>query len=233
MPAELARATAPQAATDSNDTAARLLDAAERIFATQGIEAASVRAITQAAGANIAAVHYHFGSKQDLVQALVDRRVGEMTAARRPLLDALLERDDVTVRDLAEAWVRPLAEMAFRDDGARRTYLSFLVVMHAGSPELRALATDVFRPQHERFATLLARALPDVDEPVRWLRFTAAADTTIRALAEPDRTAAPWKAHGGISQDALIEHVIDLAASILAGPPEPTRPTHRARRHDR
>lgn len=218
---------------DAGDTAARLLDAAERIFATRGIEAASVRAITQAAGANIAAVHYHFGSKHDLVQALVARRVGEMTAARRPLLDALLERDEVTVRDVAEAWVRPLAAMAFRDDGARRTYLSFLVVMHAGSPQLRALATEVFRPQHERFATLLARALPDVDEPVRWLRFTAAADTTIRALADPDRTTAPWRAHGGLSQDKLTEHAIDLAASILAGPPQPTPSKNRAGRHDR
>ncbi|HEX7095371.1 MAG TPA: TetR/AcrR family transcriptional regulator [Acidimicrobiales bacterium] len=220
------------AAEGDDSTAARLLDAAERIFATKGIEAASVRAITQAAGANIAAVHYHFGSKLDLVRALVERRVSDMTAARRPLLDAALAQDEVTPRDVAEAWVRPLAALAFGDGGARRTYLSFLVVLQAASPELRSLANDVFHPQYERFAALLERALPDVAEPVRWFRFIAAVDVTIRALANPERSTEPWASRGGITDDELVEHVIDLATAILAGPTDHSS-SNEPRRHAR
>jgi len=221
VPSPSAAPIAPVEATDG--TATRILDAAERLFAAQGIEAASVRAITQAAEANIAAVNYHFGSKHDLVRALVERRVGEMTNRRRPLLDAALQLDTVTAHDIAEVWVRPLASMALDDDQAKRAYLPFLAVLQSSAPETRALANEVFRPQQERFAALLHRALPSVAEPVRWFRLTAVADITIRALADLDRTSAPWKTHGGIASDELVRHLVALAADILGGPvPQPT-----------
>ena len=54
----------------------RILDAAERLFASDGIEATSLRAITTEAGVNLAAVNYHFQSKEALVQAVIARRVG-------------------------------------------------------------------------------------------------------------------------------------------------------------
>src|SRR5688500_5557265 len=168
-------AAVPPVAGDIDATPDRLLDAAERIFAEQGIEAASVRAITTAAGANIAAVHYHFGSKHDLVQALVNRRVAEVHDLRRPLLDAAEARPVVRPIDVADVWVRPLATLTFDPSGARRSYVAFLTVLQSGGPELRALSEVAFRPQLERFAVLLERALPHVDEKVRWFRFAMAA----------------------------------------------------------
>ena len=54
----------------STGTPARILDAAEDLFAGQGIHATSLRSITQRAGVNSAAIHYHFGDKQALVRAL-------------------------------------------------------------------------------------------------------------------------------------------------------------------
>lgn len=208
----------------SDSTAARILDAAERLFAQHGIEAASVRAITQAANANIAAVHYHFGSKHDLVRALLERRIAEMDARRRPLLDAALARPKVTVHDIAEVWVRPLASMALDHDGANRSYLSFLAVIRASAPETRALTVDVFRPQHLRLAALLDRALPGVPEPVRWFRMSSAADLTIHTLADLDRAAAPWRDHGDIGTDQLVEHLIAAAAGVLGAPLPPSDP---------
>lgn len=201
-----------------DDTATRLLDAAERMFATHGIEATSVRAITQAASANIAAVHYHFGSKHDLVVALVQRRVGEMNERRRPILDATLARAQVTVHDIAEVWVRPLAAMALDDEGANRSYLGFLTVLRASGPDTRALTVDVFRPQQERFGALLARALPDLPEPVRWFRFSTAADATINTLAELDHAVGPWRSQGGVDPRELVDHLVDAIAGMLGGP---------------
>jgi AcrR family transcriptional regulator len=198
---------------ERTDTATRLLDAAERIFADEGIEAASVRAITQAAGANIAAVSYHFGSKQDLVVALLERRVTEMHDARRPLLDAALAASHVTARDIATVWVRPLADLALDPD--RRSYLGFLAVMQAGGPSWRDLSTDVFAPQQHLFATLLERALPAVPEPVRWFRFSLGVDTTIRVLADPERAAQPWRSSGGLDSDQLVLYLIDVVTSLL------------------
>ena len=51
-----------------------LLTTAERLFAERGVDAASLRAVMGAAGTNVAAVHYHFGSKDGLVRALIERR---------------------------------------------------------------------------------------------------------------------------------------------------------------
>src|SRR3954447_24782186 len=70
------------------DTRESLLDAAESLFAEHGIQAASLRAITQRAAANLAAVHYHFGSKEGLVRAVFSRRLKPLKGERLPLLDA-------------------------------------------------------------------------------------------------------------------------------------------------
>jgi AcrR family transcriptional regulator len=218
---------APDGLPDAADgTATRILDAAERLVARYGIEGASVRAITQAAGANIAAVHYHFGSKHDLVRALLERRIGEMDERRRPLLDAALESEHVTADDIAEVWVRPLASMALDDGGANGSYLSFLAVLQASGPDTRSLAVEAFRPQQERFATLLERALPDVAEPVRWFRFSTATDATIHTLADIDRASAPWHPHGGVGQDDLVNELVAAMAGMLRGPHRTTTSTH-------
>lgn len=64
-----------------------LLDAAERLFAERGAAEASVRAITAAAGVNVAAVSYYFGSREALVEALLARRLEPLNAARLRLLE--------------------------------------------------------------------------------------------------------------------------------------------------
>ena len=64
----------------------RILDAAESLFMEHGFEATSLRAITAAAGVNLAAVNYHFGSKEELFQAVLTRRLDPMNQQRVELL---------------------------------------------------------------------------------------------------------------------------------------------------
>src|SRR5712691_12477039 len=73
-------------------TQAKILDTAEGLFMEHGFEATSLRQITAAAGVNIAAVNYHFGSKEELFQTVLTRRLDPMNQERVELLDAL-ERD--------------------------------------------------------------------------------------------------------------------------------------------
>mgnify|MGYP005998026439 CR=1 FL=1 len=68
--------------TTASSTRERLLDAAEQLFAEQGVASTSLRQLTAAAGTNLAAVHYHFGSKLDLVQQVFERRVGKVCSSR-------------------------------------------------------------------------------------------------------------------------------------------------------
>src|SRR5215831_15729480 len=64
----------------------RILDAAEALFMEHGFEATSLRQITAAAGVNLAAVHYHFGGKEELFEAVLTRRLDPMNQERVALL---------------------------------------------------------------------------------------------------------------------------------------------------
>jgi AcrR family transcriptional regulator len=70
----------------AQDTRERILDAAEREFAENGLQATSLRTITAAAEANLASVNYHFGSKDGLVKAVFARRLEPLNEARLALL---------------------------------------------------------------------------------------------------------------------------------------------------
>src|SRR5512145_612481 len=70
-------------------TKERILDAAEALFMVHGYEATSLRSITAAAAVNLAAVNYHFGSKEELFQAVLTRRLDPMNRERIELLDKL------------------------------------------------------------------------------------------------------------------------------------------------
>src|SRR5678809_546336 len=73
----------------SAGTKTRILDAAERLFVEHGFEATSLRSLTSAAGVNLAAVNYHFGSKEELFQAVLTRRLDPMNQERIELLEKL------------------------------------------------------------------------------------------------------------------------------------------------
>src|SRR5258706_565485 len=70
-----------------SSTKDRILDSAERLFAEHGFDGVSLRSIIAEAGVNLAAVHYHFHSKEALMDAVIGRRVGPLNQERLALLD--------------------------------------------------------------------------------------------------------------------------------------------------
>src|SRR6185503_18874135 len=91
-------------------TRARILDVAEQMFAEHGVAETTIRMITEAAQVNVAAVNYHFGGKDKLVRAVIDRRFSSLEAARAARLDAVEahaehEQRAPTVAELVEALV--------------------------------------------------------------------------------------------------------------------------------
>src|SRR5262245_20834005 len=92
-----------------DDTPNRIIAAAERLFAEGGEDATSLRAITREANVNVAAVHYHFGGRDELLRALLDRRLGPLNARRLDLLDEAVAAhgDPPPVEALLAAFLRP------------------------------------------------------------------------------------------------------------------------------
>ena len=147
-------------------TRARLLDAAEQLFLEQDPAGVSIRTINAAAGLNPGAVHYHFGSRQALVLALLkDRLTARLDVWRH--LGELEEVADVRVRDVVALAVDPLLDLA---NGSERDRLWVRLLAAAVRDDpASTFARATFSPR--RWEVLLTRALPALDPGVvraRW-----------------------------------------------------------------
>jgi AcrR family transcriptional regulator len=166
-------------AAEAVDTRTRLLDAAEKLFATQGIEATSLRRVTREAKANLAAVHYHFGSKEALVEAVFARRVEPLNRERLRLLDlAEAGEEPPSVESILEAFLRPALQLMRgpADDGRMLMRLMGRAHLEA-SDTVRSIAFAQFQPLVGRFVQAFRLALPELPLPelLCRLRFTLGA----------------------------------------------------------
>ncbi|WP_328583761.1 TetR/AcrR family transcriptional regulator [Streptomyces sp. NBC_00370] len=154
------------------DTRTKILDAAEHLFAERGFRGTSVRAITDLAGANLAAVAYHFGSKAELLAVVVRRVVEPINAAQSAGLDRLLASgQEPSVAELVEAFAGPLFdEMPGGDEGGART--SRLIVTILGDPaeEMRSWTGPAEDAVRDRYLAAFARALPELAPEELWFR---------------------------------------------------------------
>jgi AcrR family transcriptional regulator len=141
----------------------RILNAAERLFARDGFEATSLRAITAEAGVNLAAVNYHFQSKEALVQAVIGRRMGPVNAQRLSLLDAHeAEAGDapVPLEKIIDAFLRPVLEIV----GSHAREFAPLVGRLYTEPGdfSERVFKDQFQALAQRFIPAFRRSLPDL-----------------------------------------------------------------------
>lgn len=147
----------------ADTTKTALLDAAERLFARNGIKETSLRAITQEADANIASVNYHFGSKDGLIRAVLDRRIQPMNEERLRLLasyQAEAGERAVPVEQVLHAFIAP----AFRlSEKHSQTFAAMLGRLHFEQDEaIFDLLLQSFEPVLESFVPVLARSLPEL-----------------------------------------------------------------------
>jgi AcrR family transcriptional regulator len=154
------------------DTRTQILDAAERLFAEHGFRGTSVRAITDLAGANLAAVGYHFGSKAELLAAVIRRVIDPIIAAQSAGLDRLLaQTPDPSVAELVAAFADPMFdEIPADDESCART--SRLIVTIFGDPaeEMRNWTGAAEETMRDRYLGAFGRALPDLSPDELWFR---------------------------------------------------------------
>lgn len=210
------------AVVDAAHTPARLLDAAEALFAERGVDAVSVRAVNAAAGVNVAAVHYHFGSKEALVEAVLRRRMDALGARRLAMLAALPATDAPATRAVVDALVVPLAELSADPTGSGRAYVRVLALLQGGGSESRALLGAAFAPQFLPFDAALARALPDLPEPVRHFRLALVGTLVVQTLAEPEAAAVALGLDPA-DHRSVVAALIDTVTGALAAPVGPSR----------
>ena len=211
---------------DSEDTASRIIDAAQRLFIRDGTEATSLRAVTREAGVNVAAIHYYFGSRDELLRSVLDRIIKPLNARRLALLNQSLAAHHgrpLPVEEILRAFLLPDLELieTLRDGGVEIAHFAARSYA-APSPTLKPLIEDQFSEWSTRFMAELARALPRVDRAELAFRFRCIIGVIVRLLG----AATPRGVEGGLDTTGILLTLERLVAFITPGlsAPTPTLP---------
>ena len=182
------RAVKPQ-----HETRTRILDAAEELFMQHGFQGTSMRQLTSRAGVNLAAVNYHFGSKDALIEAVFRRRLDPMNAARIAELAKLEANGNFSPEAIIRAFVGPSLRLIEDAKGGGRNFIRLLGRTYTEPAKpLRVLIGQMYAPTMERYKAALERALPQMPrEELVWrmhfmfgtLAYTLAATDTVQLIA--------------------------------------------------
>ena len=173
-----------------HETRTRILDAAEELFMLHGFGGTSMRQLTTRAGVNLAAVNYHFGSKDALIEAVFRRRLDPMNTERIAALERL---ENPSAEDIIRAFVGPSLRLIEDAKGGGRNFIRLLGRTYTEPAKpIRALIGQMYAPAMQRYKAALARAMPQMppDELV-WrmhfmfgtLAYTLAATDTVQLIA--------------------------------------------------
>ncbi|MPZ68100.1 MAG: TetR family transcriptional regulator [Actinobacteria bacterium] len=207
----------PPETVPSADTKERILDAAEVLLAENGYEATSLRAVTQAAGVNLAAVNYHFGSKKDLLDAVIRRVAEPVSRSRLERLEALEASSDAPS---VEAVLRAFLEPVFQhlQDSAARGPTVFLLLSRVISdpdPRIQNMLAAAFGDVGQRFIEHLAVLLPHLDEEELWWRFKSCIGV---AIFHQSRSLPALSILGSAPDERNLEMTIAFVTAGMSAP---------------
>jgi AcrR family transcriptional regulator len=203
---------------DVSDARARMVDAAERIGATEGFGALTLRQVQLASGQrNKSAAQYHFGSREGLIEAVLTARMGPVNERRKELLADL--DDDAPLRDVVAALVVPLAEVALAPGSHWARFL-----FHGwADPQVREVVQQALEAaSYRRVRELLVERLADLPDPVRRRRIDQLVGLIVLSLAAVEHGSGRWR----LPVDAQLADLLDAGCGLLAAPVTADTATH-------
>jgi len=205
-------------------TRKKILCAAESLFMEQGYAATSLRVITAKAKVNLAAVNYHFGSKEALIREVFERRLGPLNAARIAHLDKLEAAAGgrpLAIEQIIETIIAPVLQVS-QDPLARGAVFLRLLGRAFSEPAgtLREILPAQYRQVVIRFRQALMRSLPDLpDQELTWrmhfmfgtLSYTMAGNDALKLIAT-------CNLEGADNAEAIMRRLIPFLAAGLQAP---------------
>jgi AcrR family transcriptional regulator len=186
----------------------RILGAAEALFAQGGFAGTSLRQVTSRADVNLAAVNYHFGSKENLINEVFRRRMDEMSEARLSAL-AASETGSNRLESVLAAFIEPALALSIDRHGGS-AFVRVLARAYAEKNErLRKFLSDNYGHVLREFSRALAECLPELGKERLYWRLDFVAGALTYAMADFGAIRRP----GGSSEQA---HCRRASAELIA-----------------
>src|SRR5215472_16232853 len=201
-------------------TKERILDSAEALFMEHGFEATSPRQLTSAAGVNLAAVHYHFGSKEELFEAVLRRRLDPMNQERLALLTRFEHESaprPLSCEKILAAMFIPALKLARDPKRGGKNFLRLLGRAYADpAPFIRRFLSEQYAVMIARFKAACGRALPHLPKKeLSWrLHFVMGALSYTLAGTDALKLIAALNPRDAGNDEALLRR---LAPFLIAG----------------
>jgi AcrR family transcriptional regulator len=204
-------------------TRQKIIATAERLFAEQGVDAVSMNEITREAGQrNKSALSYHFGSKDSLLLAIIEKHESSILAQRNAYLDDLQNRRAISVDSVVRAFVYPLAAKLDDTDGGKY-YLSILAQLGScPGMQLYRLRRDYIK-RDERMMALFRVLTPDMPAELRLPRVMQISSLLFHSLSYLASIIDKRKNSRRLCQVFTDNLVDSIVAIIVAEPSKSTR----------
>lgn len=206
------------------DTKERILDAAEALFVDQGFVATSLRMITAKAGVNLAAVNYHFGSKEELIKAVFERRLGPLNKERIAYLDRLeaqAKGKPLKPEQVVEAMVSAALKLSRDPLKGGAAFLRLLGRTIAEPADtMQRFLPEQYKEVVVRFKVAFAKALPQIPEQeLVWrMHFTFGAMTYSMAGNDALQLIASCKLCEADDAESIVRRLIPFLVAGLQAP---------------
>ncbi|MDJ0652935.1 MAG: TetR/AcrR family transcriptional regulator [Xanthomonadales bacterium] len=199
----------------SDSTKERLLRAAEALIAREGFAGASMRGVTELAQVNLAAVNYHFGSKENLINEVFRRRIDELAERRAQALDRVLaEGSPPSLDQILRAFIMPALDMS-RDSTEGREFVQILARAYVEYRDpLREFLSREYGDINSRFFHALGEALPQLTPAQLALRVDFIVGALTYVMADFGMAKMPEGEDSAAYQERVAE---ELLAFVRAG----------------
>lgn len=192
----------------------RILDAAEQIFADSGFDGAGMRQIAETANVAQALIHYHFETKEGLLEAVVARRSNQINGERGRLLDALFEGGrKPQLEDIIEALFRPTISVGHGPDQKRNSFTRLLVSMANSADERsKKLAGEYYDAIALRFIDAIEKIVPGISRKDAVWVYMFAIGVGMSMMAPTGR---PGRLSNGLCDDSNIEQMLSVIVPFV------------------
>lgn len=202
--------------SDSIATTDELLDVAERLFAQHGVEQVALTRIVAASGQrNRSALHYHFGSRDGVLAAVLGRRIKTINALRNTMLDNL-PRTDVSLTNAVRAIIAPVCLTTVNEPWGD-SYISILAQVSFRPTLLGERVVEAHLTSIRRCRRLVEQALPHISPAIHRRRYRWLFDSVVLEAARWSRKT-PKAARTQRAVEGLIEELVAYGTAALAAP---------------